>query len=69
MSERLNRIGVTVCTVAERLFAPALARTQERCDALEREYEDLKAALAGNLPEDHPMAQHVAFMRQYGGWR
>lgn len=68
MKARLARIGARVADTTARLFAPDLARLGDRCEALRQEGEDLRAALAGELPAAHPMSRHVAaFRRAHGG--
>ena len=59
MKSRLDRIA----DAAVRVFAPGLARAYDRDEALRREGADLQAALAGELPADHPMSWYVAAWR------
>jgi hypothetical protein len=59
----LDRIADRVAKGSVRLFAPSLARAEDRCEALRREGEDLRAALAGELPDEHPASRYVAAWR------
>jgi hypothetical protein len=61
---RLDRIAGRVAEGAVRVFAPGLARLEDRSEALRQEHEDLRAALAGELPADHPMSRYVAAVRR-----
>jgi hypothetical protein len=56
---RLDRIAAA----AARVFAPGLARAYDRAEALQEEGAGLRAALAEDLPADHPMSQYVAAWR------
>jgi hypothetical protein len=56
---RLDRIA----DATTRVFAPGLARACDRAEALRQEGADLRAAIAGYLPADHPMSQYVAAWR------
>jgi hypothetical protein len=52
---------------AVRVFMPRIARAYDRAEALRQESADLRAALAGELPPDHPMSQYAAaWRRAYG---
>jgi hypothetical protein len=66
----LVRIAGRVADASVRLFAPDLARLGDQAEALQREGNDLRAALAGELPDDHPMSRYVAaWRRAHGGAR
>lgn len=56
-----------IANAATRVFAPGLARAYDRAEALQQEGADLQAALAGDLPADHPMSQYVAAWRRVYG--
>lgn len=64
---RFDRIAGRVSAAAVKVFAPGLARLEDRCEALRQEGEDLRAALAGELPEDHPMSRYVVAWRRAHG--
>ena len=63
MNIGLDRIAGAAAIAAVRVFAPDLARLGDRCEALRQEGEDLRAALAGELPGDHPVSWYVAAWR------
>jgi hypothetical protein len=60
----VRRIAAATADAAVRVCAPGLGRLYDRCDALQRECDDLRAAIAGDLPADHPMSQYVAAWRR-----
>lgn len=67
MKIRLDRIADCLADATVTVSAPGLPRSCDRCEARRRDGEDLRAAIAGELPDDHPMSRYVAAWRRARG--
>jgi hypothetical protein len=63
---RLLRWFEAACESAMRLLDPRYARLCDTWAAREAEDADMRAALAGELPADHPMTRYVETLRSAG---